>query len=151
MGTGERACATAPEGLNRGGTAEYHRPLNHGLPPRWAPRPIGWPPAQAEQSKQQDDLEEELVNKKELIESVAEATGQSKKVAGDLVDAFIGTVQTAVTNGDRVSLPGFGTFERRQRSARTARNPRTGEPIQIAAAKVPAFKAGSAFKQSVNK
>lgn len=91
------------------------------------------------------------MNKKELIEAVAEATDQSKKVAGDLVDAFISTVQGAVTNGDRVSLPGFGTFERRQRSARTARNPRTGEPIQIAAAKVPAFKAGSAFKASVNK
>lgn len=91
------------------------------------------------------------MNKKELIESVAEASGQSKKVAGDVVDAFIGTVQSSVTNGDRVSLPGFGTFERRQRSARTARNPRTGEPIQIAAAKVPAFKAGSAFKESVNK
>ncbi|MBK5228697.1 MAG: HU family DNA-binding protein [Actinobacteria bacterium] len=91
------------------------------------------------------------MNKKELIEAVAEATDQSKKVAGDVVDAFISTVQGAVTNGDRVSLPGFGTFERRQRSARTARNPRTGEPIQIAAAKVPAFKAGSAFKASVNK
>lgn len=91
------------------------------------------------------------MNKKELIEAVAEATDQSKKAAGDFVDAFIGTVQGAVTNGDRVSLPGFGTFERRQRSARTARNPRTGEPIQIAAAKVPAFKAGSAFKASVNK
>lgn len=91
------------------------------------------------------------MNKKELIEAVAEATDQSKKAAGDFVDAFISTVQGAVTNGDRVSLPGFGTFERRQRSARTARNPRTGEPIQIAAAKVPAFKAGSAFKASVNK
>ena len=91
------------------------------------------------------------MNKKQLIEAVAEATDQSKKVAGDAVDAFISTVQGAVTNGDRVSLPGFGTFERRQRSARTARNPRTGEPIQIAAAKVPAFKAGSAFKASVNK
>lgn len=91
------------------------------------------------------------MNKKELIEAVAEATDQSKKAAGDVVDAFISTVQGAVTNGDRVSLPGFGTFERRQRSARTARNPRTGEPIQIAAAKVPAFKAGSAFKASVNK
>lgn len=91
------------------------------------------------------------MNKKELIEAVAGATDQSKKVAGDVVDAFISTVQGAVTNGDRVSLPGFGTFERRQRSARTARNPRTGEPIQIAAAKVPAFKAGSAFKASVNK
>ncbi len=91
------------------------------------------------------------MNKKELIDSVAEKTGESKRVVGDVVDAFIATVQSGVTQGDRVSLPGFGTFERRQRSARTARNPRTGEPIQIAAAKVPAFKAGSAFKEAVNK
>lgn len=91
------------------------------------------------------------MNKKELIDSVAEKTGESKRVVGDVVDAFINTVQSSVTGGDRVSLPGFGTFERRERSARTARNPRTGEPIQIAAAKVPAFKAGSAFKEQVNR
>ena len=89
------------------------------------------------------------MNKKELIESVASNTGESKKTVGEVLDATIETIQKGVKKGDRVSLPGFGTFSRRARAARTARNPRTGEEIQIKATKVPAFKPGATFKDYV--
>jgi DNA-binding protein HU-beta len=89
------------------------------------------------------------LNKKELIESIAGSTGESKKTVGEVLDATIETIQKGVKKGDRVSLPGFGTFSRRARAARTARNPRTGEPIQIKATKVPAFKPGATFKDYV--
>ena len=79
------------------------------------------------------------MNKNELIESIASATGESKRVVSDVLNATIETIEGAVKKGDRVSLPGFGTFERRARSARTARNPRTGEEIKVKATKVPAF------------
>ncbi|MGH2753676.1 MAG: HU family DNA-binding protein [Actinomycetota bacterium] len=90
------------------------------------------------------------MNKAELIESVASATGESKRAVADVLDATLDTVQKQVKKGEKVSLPGFGTFERRQRSARTARNPQTGEPIKVKASKVPAFKAGATFKSFVN-
>jgi DNA-binding protein HU-beta len=90
------------------------------------------------------------LNKSELIDSVASSTGESKRVVGDVLDGFIDQVQKEVKRGQKVTLPGFGTFERRSRSARTARNPRTGEPIQVAASKVPAFKAGAGFKSYVS-
>jgi DNA-binding protein HU-beta len=90
-----------------------------------------------------------VLNKKELIDSVAGATGESKKVVQDVLDTTIETIQKGVKKGDRVSLPGFGTFSRRARAARTARNPRTGEEIQIKATKVPAFKPGATFKDFV--
>jgi DNA-binding protein HU-beta len=90
------------------------------------------------------------LNKGELIESVASATGESKRVVQGILDTTIETVQKQVKKGERVSLPGFGTFERRQRAARTARNPQTGEPLKIKASKVPAFKPGAGFKQAVN-
>jgi DNA-binding protein HU-beta len=90
------------------------------------------------------------LNKSELVDAVASSTGESKRSVGDVLDALIDTVQGQVARGQKVSLPGFGTFERRERSARTARNPQTGEPIQIPASKVPAFKAGSSFKEKVN-
>ncbi|MDQ3940662.1 MAG: HU family DNA-binding protein [Actinomycetota bacterium] len=93
--------------------------------------------------------EECVFNKKELIDSVANSTGESKKVVGEVLDATIDSIQRGVKKGDRVSLPGFGTFSRRARSARTARNPRTGEEIKIAATKVPAFKPGTTFKDYV--
>ena len=89
------------------------------------------------------------MNKKELIDSVATATGESKKTVSEVLDATIDTVQKSIKKGDRVSLPGFGTFSRRARSARTARNPRTGEEIKIAATKVPDFKPGATFKDFV--
>jgi DNA-binding protein HU-beta len=89
------------------------------------------------------------LNKKELVDSVADATGQSKRAVADVLDATIEQVQKQVKKGERVSLPGFGTFSRRARAARTARNPRTGEEIKIKATKVPAFKPGAGFKDTV--
>ncbi len=90
------------------------------------------------------------LNKTELIGAVVKGTGQSKKVVGNVVDELINQVQKNVKKGEKVSLPGFGTFERRQRGARTARNPRTGESIKVKASKVPVFKAGAAFKKTVS-
>lgn len=90
------------------------------------------------------------MNKKELIDSIASKTGESKRLVQDVVDTTLDTIEGAVKKGERVSLPGFGTFERRNRSARTARNPRTGEEIQVAATKVPAFKPGATFKSNVS-
>lgn len=90
------------------------------------------------------------LNKGELIESVANATGESKKTVAGVVEGVIETVQKQVKKGEKVTLPGFGTFERRARSARTARNPRTGEEIKVKATKVPAFKAGAGFKSFVS-
>jgi DNA-binding protein HU-beta len=90
------------------------------------------------------------VNKSELIDTVAGSTGESKRVVGDVLDAFVTQVQKQVKKGDKVTLPGFGTFSRRQRSARTARNPRTGESIKVKASKVPAFKPGAGFKSFVS-
>jgi len=90
------------------------------------------------------------LNKSELIDSVATSTGESKRLVNDVLDELINTVQSTVQKGEKISLPGFGTFERRERSARDARNPQTGETIRIQASKVPAFKAGATFKQLVN-
>ncbi|HVF54009.1 MAG TPA: HU family DNA-binding protein [Actinomycetota bacterium] len=90
------------------------------------------------------------MNKKELIDSIASATGESKRTVQDVVDETINQIQRTVKKGEKVTLPGFGTFERRARAARTARNPRTGEEIKVKAAKVPAFKAGAGFKEFVS-
>jgi DNA-binding protein HU-beta len=90
------------------------------------------------------------MNKTELIDSIAESTGSSKKAASDMLEATISTIQGQVKNGSKVTIPGFGTFERRNRAARTARNPRTGETIQVQASQVPAFKAGAGFKSEVS-
>ena len=91
------------------------------------------------------------MNKKELIDSVAGATGASRRTVSEVIDATIDQIQREVKRGERVSLPGFGTFSRRSRSARTARNPRTGEEIKIKATNVPAFKPGAGFKDLVGK
>jgi len=91
------------------------------------------------------------MNKTELIAAVAEKSGLSKKDASAAVDAVLASIKEAVAAGDKVQLVGFGTFETRARGARTARNPRTGDAIEIAASKAPSFKAGSAFKDAVNK
>ncbi|CAN5724341.1 hypothetical protein BH24ACT26_BH24ACT26_19750 [soil metagenome] len=89
------------------------------------------------------------MNKTELIESVAGTTGETKRVVGDVLDAVVTQVQKQVKKGDKVTVPGFGTWTRRQRPARTARNPRTGESIKVKASKVPAFKPGAGFKSYV--
>lgn len=91
------------------------------------------------------------MNKTELIAAVAEGSGISKKDAEKALSATIDAIIGAVTKGDKVQLVGFGTFEQRQRNARTGVDPRTGNKIEIAASKVPAFKAGKAFKDAVNK
>ncbi len=90
------------------------------------------------------------MNKKELIDSVTASTGESRRSVAGVIDATIDQIQKQVKKGDKVTIPGFGTFSRRARSARTARNPRTGESIKIKASKVPAFKPGAGFKTFVS-
>ena len=90
------------------------------------------------------------MNKQELADAVAAATGQSKAAAAAAIDAFIGTVTKAVTKGDAVQLVGFGSFSTGARAARVGRNPSTGAEIQIPAAKTVRFTAGKAFKNAVN-
>ncbi len=90
------------------------------------------------------------MNKQELIEIVAGNVDLSKAAAGRAVDSVLDAITEALSKGDQVTLVGFGTFLVRDRAARTGRNPKTGEPIQIAAAKNPAFKAGKALKDAVN-
>jgi len=90
------------------------------------------------------------MNKAELTEAMAEAADISKAAAARALDGMIDAVTQALKNGDQVSLIGFGTFSVRDRAARTGRNPQTGETINIAASKNPAFKAGKALKDAVN-
>lgn len=90
------------------------------------------------------------MNKSDLISRVSADADLSKREATEAVDAVLGAIQGAVSKGDKVTLPGFGTFEARKRSARTARNPQTGETIKVKATTVPAFKAGQAFKDAVS-
>ena len=90
------------------------------------------------------------MNKAELIDAVAEAAGLSKKDATAAVDGVFDSISRAVAKGDKVSLTGFGIFEKSDRAARTGRNPQTGKEITIAAAKVPGFRAGKALKDAVN-
>ncbi len=90
------------------------------------------------------------MNKSELIDAVADSADLSKAAATQAVDAVLSAVSKSLKNGDQVTLVGFGTFLVRERAARTGRNPRTGDEIQIAAQKVPAFKAGKALKDAVN-
>ena len=90
------------------------------------------------------------MNKSELIEAIAHEADLSKADAGRAVDAFVDQVTSALKKGDSISLVGFGTFSVRERSARTGRNPQTGETIKIKASKNPAFKAGKALKDAVN-
>jgi DNA-binding protein HU-beta len=89
------------------------------------------------------------LNKAELVEAVAKSTGESRRAVAGVLDATIETIQKQVKRGERVTIPGFGTFSRRARAARTARNPRTGDSIKVRATKVPAFKAGAGFKTFV--
>jgi DNA-binding protein HU-beta len=90
------------------------------------------------------------VNKTELIDAVAESADLPKASATRAIDAVLDSITAALKAGDSVSLVGFGAFTVKARPARTGRNPQTGQSIQIAAAKVPGFKAGKALKDSVN-
>lgn len=89
------------------------------------------------------------MNKAELVSLVAEKAGLSKKDSEKAVVAFLEGIQETLKAGDKVQLVGFGTFEVRERGARTGRNPRSGETIEIPASKVPAFKPGKALKDAV--
>lgn len=91
------------------------------------------------------------MNKQELISSIAEKANLSKKDAEGALSAFVATVEEALKKSDKVQLVGFGSFEVRERAARTGRNPQTGAEMKIAAAKVPTFKAGKALKDLINK
>ena len=91
------------------------------------------------------------MNRLELVEAIAEKTGLSKKDTDAAVKAFIEVVTKELTKGGSVQLVGFGTFEVTKRTARTGRNPATGEPIKIKASKAPKFRAGMALKNAVNK
>ena len=91
------------------------------------------------------------MNKGELVDKVAEQAGVTKKQADAVISAATEAITEAVSEGDKVTLVGFGSFERRDRKEREGRNPKTGEVMVIPATKVPAFSAGKAFKQAVAK
>ncbi len=95
-------------------------------------------------------IEGPIVNKTELIDRIAESADISKAAAGRALDAAIDAITNSLKQADPVSLVGFGTFTVRDRAARTGRNPQTGAAIQIAAARVPAFKPGKALKDALN-
>ena len=91
------------------------------------------------------------MNKNELIASVAEKAGLTKKDSEKAVSAVIESIVETIASGDKLQLVGFGTFEVRERAERTGRNPQTKQPIVIPASKLPVFKAGKAFKDAVSK
>ena len=91
------------------------------------------------------------MNKTELVAAIAEQAEISKKDAEAALKAFADVVSTALKNGDKVQLVGFGTFEVSERAAREGRNPQTGETMKIAASKSPKFKPGKALKDEVNR
>lgn len=90
------------------------------------------------------------MNKSELIEAIAKEARLSKKDAEAAVNAYTAVITKSLQEGDKVTLVGFGTYEVRERAARSGKNPQTGEEIQIEAAKVPAFKPGKGLKDIVN-
>ncbi len=91
------------------------------------------------------------MNKAELIELIANKTETSKRQSEECIDLLVNAITKSVAKGEKVTLVGFGTFERRDRIARKGRDPRTGAEIDIPAQNVPAFSAGKQFKQAVNK
>ena len=89
------------------------------------------------------------MNKNDLVKAMAEETGQTASAVGEMLSAFEACVTKAVASGDKVQLPGFLTFDRADRAARTGRNPATGAEISIPASTVPRIKAGKTFKDAV--
>lgn len=87
------------------------------------------------------------MNRSQLVEAVAAAAGLSARDADQAVAAVLDSIVAAVSQGERVTLPGFGVFEHRTRAARTGRNPQTGEAMEIPASVIPAFKAAAAFRR----
>lgn len=90
------------------------------------------------------------MNKKELIDSVADEADLTKESAAAAVDALLDSITKTLKKGDSVRIAGFGNFEVTRRKASTGRNPRTGEPVKIPASNVPKFKAGKGLKDAVN-
>lgn len=89
------------------------------------------------------------MTKSELIEELAQRSDLTKRAAGDALNAMLDIVTESLAKGEKVTLTGFGTFLVRQRAARMGRNPQTGDPLHIPAQTTPAFRAGSALKESV--
>ncbi|MEH7292251.1 HU family DNA-binding protein [Priestia megaterium] len=89
------------------------------------------------------------MNKTELVEAVAVKAELSKKDASKVVDTLVETISNTLSQEEKIQLIGFGTFEVRERAARTGRNPQTGEEMQISASKTPTFKAGKELKDAV--
>ena len=90
------------------------------------------------------------IRKNDIVTSITETTSMTKTEANRAFDIIFETISNALAKGDNVQIPGFGTFEVRERAARTGRNPKTGEAIQIAASKAVGFKAGKTMKEKVN-
>ncbi len=90
------------------------------------------------------------MNKSELIDAIAAKSNLTKSSAAKALEGFVEAVTESLKNGDQVTIVGFGTFTLRNREARTGRNPRTGETINIPASKLPAFKPGKGLKDAVN-
>ena len=91
------------------------------------------------------------MNKTELIAAAAESTGLTKKDTDKVLNAALESIAAALAQGDKVQISGFGSFEVKEREARVGRNPQTGEAMEIAASRIPAFKAGKALKDRVAK
>ena len=89
------------------------------------------------------------MNKAEFVDEIVAKTGWTKREAEAALKAVLDTVTDAVASGEKVTLPGFGTFDKRERAARTARNPQTGEAFKVKKTSVPGFKAGAGFKSYV--
>jgi DNA-binding protein HU-beta len=91
------------------------------------------------------------MTKTQLIDKIAKDGGFKKADAEKFTELFLNTIMSEVANGEKIQIIGFGSFERKDRAERTVRNPKTQEPMTVAASKVPSFSAGSAFKDMVNK
>jgi DNA-binding protein HU-beta len=91
------------------------------------------------------------VNKTELVDQIAQKADLSRRDAEQAVDAALKTIEQQLANGGEITLTGFGKFHVAERGARQGRNPQTGQPIQIAASRVPRFSAGSKLKESVKR
>ncbi|BED93059.1 MAG: HU family DNA-binding protein [Candidatus Paraimprobicoccus trichonymphae] len=90
------------------------------------------------------------MNKADLVSKIAEKSGLTKKDSESALTSFVEAISEALAQDDKVQIIGFGTFERRKREKRTGRDPRSGEPIEIPASNIPAFRAGKTFKDAVN-
>ncbi|MFM2478444.1 HU family DNA-binding protein [Celerinatantimonas sp. MCCC 1A17872] len=90
------------------------------------------------------------MNKAQLVDKIASGADMSKAAAGRVLDSMLEVISESLKEGDSISIIGFGTFQTRERAARSGRNPQTGQEIEIPAARVPAFKAGKLLKDSVN-